>query len=58
VRWDFTALEPYEERVITYRLKSTLSILGDLDMPPTVLKYTTSDNKVKKVEFKSFQIEE
>jgi hypothetical protein len=54
IRWDFSTLEPYEERIITYKIHSKLSILGEFKMAPTVLKYT-SGKRVKKVEFKSMQ---
>ncbi|MFT4312718.1 MAG: hypothetical protein ACMXYF_05830 [Candidatus Woesearchaeota archaeon] len=40
-RWEFSSVDPYEERIITYTIKSKLSILGDLKLPPTVIKYET-----------------
>jgi len=42
VRWDFTALEPFEERIITYNVNSKLAILGTVDLPPTLVKYDRS----------------
>jgi len=42
VRWDFTALEPFEERIITYNINSKLAILGTMQLPPTLVKYDRS----------------
>ena len=39
VRWDFASLEPFEERIITYTATSKLSILGELELPATIIKY-------------------
>jgi len=39
IRWDFTSLEPYEERIITYRLASKLSIVGKVQLPATIVKF-------------------
>jgi hypothetical protein len=36
---------PYEERVISYRIKSTLSILGGVSLPEAVSKFTTSKGR-------------
>ena len=36
---------PYEERVISYKVKSTLSILGGVSLPPAVSKFTTSTGR-------------
>ncbi|MFW5746428.1 MAG: hypothetical protein ACOCWQ_02645 [Nanoarchaeota archaeon] len=55
VRWDFAAIEPYEERIVTYKLQSSLSILGDLRIAPTVIKFA-SGSKVRTVEFKNVDI--
>ncbi|HLP79465.1 MAG TPA: hypothetical protein VK158_02425 [Acidobacteriota bacterium] len=41
VRWDFATLEPYEERIITYIINSKLSILGDIGLPASIVKYDT-----------------
>lgn len=39
IRWDFATIEPYEERLITYTIRSKLSILGELKLPSTIVKY-------------------
>lgn len=41
VRWDINYLEPFEERIITYRLKSKLNIVGGLTLQPTKAKFET-----------------
>jgi len=45
LRWKFN-LEPHEERLVTYYLRSKLSILGDVRMPPAVLKVHYGKNRV------------
>lgn len=57
VRWDFTSLEPYEERIVTYKLQSKLSILGGLTLPATVVSFLQR-GKNRKVSFNSFEKEE
>jgi hypothetical protein len=41
VRWDINYLEPFEERIITYRLKSKLNIVGGLTLQATKVKFET-----------------
>lgn len=42
IRWDFSMLEPFEERIITYNVNSKLSIVGNVDLPATLVKYDRS----------------
>lgn len=51
VRYNIDELDPYEERVVTYRVKSKLSILGNFMLPPVKVMY--NDRKGKKKEKKS-----
>jgi hypothetical protein len=39
LKWDCGSLEPFEERVLTYRAVSRLSILGGLSLPPSFISY-------------------
>ena len=39
VKWELQSLEAFEERIITYKIKSKLSILGGLTLPATIIKY-------------------
>ena len=41
VRYEVGDLMPYEERVISYRVKSSLSILGGVSLPVAVSKFKT-----------------
>jgi len=45
VYWEFD-MGPYEERLVMYKLRSSLSILGDMRLPPAVLKYTMKDHSL------------
>ncbi len=40
VKWNLDGLEKYEERILTYRIKSKLSILGGLTLPRAILRFT------------------
>ncbi len=39
VKWSIRALEPGEERIIHYKVKTRLSIIGSLSLPITVAKF-------------------
>lgn len=39
MRWNLDKLEAGEERIIRYRIRSKLSILGELSLPPAVVKF-------------------
>lgn len=41
LKWAIDSLDGYEERVITYKIKSKLSILGSLTLPVAVAKFDT-----------------
>ena len=47
VRWDLQTLESHEERIITYKIKSKLSILGGLTLPATIVKYSVRGRESK-----------
>lgn len=47
--WEIDGLDPYEERLITYRIKSKLSLYGGIHLPPTKIKYETKNGVEKKV---------
>lgn len=41
VRWDINYLEPFEERIVTYKLRSKLNIIGGLTLQATKVKFET-----------------
>ena len=45
VRYEVGDLMPYEERLISYRVKSSLSILGGVSLPVAVSKFKTDAGK-------------
>ncbi len=45
VRWDIPTLDPYEERIITYKVKSKLSIIGGIVLPPALIKFEKKGGK-------------
>jgi hypothetical protein len=47
-KWEFDALEPYEERIITYKLESKLKLIGSLEFLRTRVKFRNQDGKLKR----------
>jgi hypothetical protein len=45
LHWDLDKLDAFEERIITYRLKSKLRIVGDMSLPKTRVKFTYGEGK-------------
>jgi len=45
IKWNISVLEKYEERIITYKIKSKLGILGEFKLPPAVIKYENEKGK-------------
>lgn len=58
INWKINTLEPKEERILSYNIKSKLSILGEFVLPQTAAKYkegsgrqyTTRSNKISILE--------
>ncbi|MEK6964392.1 MAG: hypothetical protein AABX70_08280 [Nanoarchaeota archaeon] len=46
--WEIDSLDPYEERLITYHIKSKLRLYGGIHLPPTKIKYETKKGREKK----------
>jgi len=46
--WNFDSLKPREERVITYRIKPSVDVMGSLKLPKAQVKYIDK-KKVKKM---------
>ncbi len=44
--WDIDELEPGEERVISYRAKPGLHVIGPISLPASLLRYTNKDKKI------------
>lgn len=40
VKWSLETLERYEERILTYRIRSKLSIVGGINLPRTLARFT------------------
>lgn len=48
-KWELKALDSYEERVLTYKLYSNLTIVGGLTLPISILKFKSKIGREKKV---------
>ncbi len=45
IKWELDALEPFEERIITYRLKSKIAIVGGFTLPRAKIEFDTEKGK-------------
>ncbi|MBN2367767.1 hypothetical protein JXC34_02015 [Candidatus Woesearchaeota archaeon] len=45
IKWELDALEPFEERIISYRLKSKITIVGGFTLPQTKVKFNTNKDR-------------
>jgi hypothetical protein len=48
LHWDLDKLDAFEERIITYKLRSKLKFVGDMALPRTRVKFTYGDGKKEK----------
>ncbi len=49
IKWDLDALEPFEERIISYRLNAKITIVGGLKLPPAKVKFESKKGKERVV---------
>ncbi|MFA5141799.1 MAG: hypothetical protein WC471_02415 [Candidatus Woesearchaeota archaeon] len=49
VEWEVDELDAHEDRLIVYRIKSRLSILGRFTLPLAMIKFSTKTGKIHKV---------
>ena len=41
IKWEFDVLEPFEERIISYKLSTKMTIVGGLSLPPAKIMFKT-----------------
>lgn len=49
IKWLLPNLEAFEERLITYKISSRLTIVGGLTLPVAVVKYRATNGRIKSV---------
>jgi hypothetical protein len=54
--WKFDSLRSMDERVLTYRIKPTMEILGEIKLPKAIIRYSDNKKQLKKVISKSISI--
>ena len=45
IKWDFEAVEPFEERIISYRIKTRMTIVGGFILPRAKIKFMRKDTE-------------
>jgi len=54
--WKFDTLRSMDERILTYRLKPTMEILGEIRLPRASISYTDNKKQIRKIVSKSISI--
>lgn len=54
--WKLNSLGSMDERVLTYRIKPTMEILGEIKLPKAIIRYSDRNKQLKKVISKSVSI--
>lgn len=47
LKWELDVLEPFEERILVYNVKSKLKIIGRISLPNAKIKYLTKSGREK-----------
>jgi len=54
--WKIESLGSMDERVLSYRVKPTMEILGEIKLPRASINYTDNKKQIKRVISKSISI--
>ena len=49
IRWNLKTLEPFEERIITYKVKSKLNIIGGFTLPRVIVRFEVMNGKERAI---------
>ncbi len=45
IKWEFEVLEPFEERIISYKIKTRMTIVGGVTLPKAKIKFLKKDTE-------------
>jgi hypothetical protein len=48
-KWEITSIDSFEERVIAYKLQTTMNVIGGFTLPLAILKYRAANGQEKAV---------
>ncbi|MFH1623086.1 MAG: hypothetical protein ABIA12_01025 [Candidatus Aenigmatarchaeota archaeon] len=54
--WRIKSLKPFEERVLTYRIKTNVDVIGSIRLPRTVMEYINQKKQVRIVSSKAVEL--
>ncbi len=57
VKWELPSLEKYEERILSYKLKSKLTILGGFSLPRAAAKFSQKGGREKTAKSEAVKVE-
>jgi len=55
--WKIKSLKPLEERVLTYRLKTNVDVIGSVRLPAAGLEYTNHKRQTKRIASRPLELE-
>ena len=44
--WEIGTLAPHEERIISYKVKSKVRLIGETNLPPSMIQYMNNKGKI------------
>ncbi len=57
IKWELPSLEKYEERILSYKMKSKLTILGGFALPRAIAKFSHKGGKEKTAKSETVKVE-
>ena len=56
VRWEIDEIERFEERLIVYKIKTKLAVIGGFNLPPVIVRFKTPKGEIKRVKSKMLPV--
>lgn len=56
IKWEFETLDPFEERIISYRLATKVTIVGGLNLVPSKIKFKTKKGTERVIRSNKYQV--
>jgi len=56
IKWEIPQLEPFEERIITYKIRTQLNILGGLHLPKVTGRFKSDKGRNRITKSQTFKM--
>jgi len=57
IEWHISEIEPLEHRIITYKIKTKLNVIGDFKLPRAIAEFSKKKGKLRKSYSNSFRLD-